>query len=387
MPLLFILSTAAFVSAFSIRVLDPLVPSIARDLGVTIAAAAMLAPAYTFPYALSQPLLGGISDQFGKERTIRICTALLAMSLAVATVASDYTTLFIARVMAGLSGGGMIPVAFAIIGDRFEVAQRQVALARVVMASQIAILLSSGLSGLIAARFGWRVVFGVAGAVVLVSFVMMLRGLPNATPRPAQRISFSGMGRIYLSVFRSPMARFVLPAAAVEGIALFGLMPFVAHRLEVRGLGGMQEAGLVLAGMSIGGITFTLLVGRLLQRFGRARLIRAGGVISCGAYFAMAAAQSWQVEGACFAALGFGFFMIHNSLQLLATELVPEARSSSIAMFAFCFFLGQALGPVLYHAGFEALGNSVPLLLAGSVLLAMALAVGAILDRKPAPTG
>ena len=384
MPLLLVLCTAAFVSAFSIRILDPLVPSIARDLGVAIGAAAMLAPAYTFPYALSQPVLGGLGDRFGKERIIKICTAILTLALIAAVFAPSYVLLFAARCLAGVGGGGMIPIAFAIIGDRFPVAERQVALARMVMASQVAILLSASLSGLIAARFDWRLVFAMAAVVAGVSFVLLMRGLP-AAPAPAPSpLGPASMKAQYRAVLSSPMARYVLPGALVEGMTLFGLLPFVAYRLEVRQLGGMEEAGLVLAAMSIGGIAFTALVGPLLRWLGRAGLIRAGGLIAFLGLLALANCQSWQQEAACFAALGFGFFMIHNSMQLLATELAPDARASSVAMFAFSFFLGQAVGPLVYHAGFEALGLQAPLIVAGGLLLGLALWLGAVLDRKAA---
>lgn len=385
MPLLLVLSIAAFVSSFSIRILDPLVPEIARDLGVLIGTAAMLAPAYTFPYALSQPVLGAIGDKLGKERLIKICLGLLALSLAAATFATSYPVLFAARCCAGIAGGGIIPISFAIIGDHFPVAQRQVALARLVMASQLAILLSAGMAGLVAARFGWRAAFGLAGGVAAVSFLMMLRALPDAVPGDASpRLSFDQMRERYLGVLRSPLARVVLPAATIEGMVMFGLLPFVAHRLEERRLGAMIEAGLVLAAMSVGGIAFTLLVGRLLALLGREGLIRAGGLVALVAMTGIAVSVSWTMEALFFALLGFGFFMIHNSLQLQATELAPQARASSVALFAFFFFLGQAIGPLVYHAGFESMGLTWPIVIGGCVLAAMAFFVAARLQLRPA---
>ena len=385
MPLLLVLSIAAFVSAVSIRILDPLVPSIARDLGILVGTAAMLAPAYTFPYALSQPVLGAIGDQLGKERIIKICLGLLALSLAAGAFATDYTTLFIARCCAGMAGGGIIPISFAIVGDHVPVAQRQVALARLLMASQMAILLSAGLAGATAARFGWRTVFGMAAALAAVSFVMMVKALPNKQRSAgAPPLSLGLVREQYGTVLSNPRALVVLPAAAIEGMVLFGLLPFVAHRLETRELGGIVEAGLVLAAMSVGGIAFTLSVSRLLAKLGREGLIRIGGSIACTGMMGIAFSRSWPFEAAFFAVLGFGFFMIHNSLQLQATELAPKSRASSVAMFAFCFFLGQALGPVVYHAGFEALGMNAPIVIGGLVLLALGFTLAFALQMKPA---
>ena len=381
MPLLFVLSTAAFVSSFSIRILDPLVPSIARDLGILVGSAAMLAPAYTFPYALAQPVLGGIGDHLGKERIIKICLGVLTLSLAAAVIAPDYVTLLLARSLGGIAGGGIIPVAFAIVGDHVPVGLRQVALARLVMASQAAILLSAALAGMIAQNYGWRASFGVAAAISGGSFVLMVQALPSTHGNGVGPLSLQSIWTKYGSVLEHPLAALILAGAMVEGIALFGLLPFVAYRLEVQGLGGIKEAGLVLATMSVGGITFTLLVGRLLLVLGREWLIRCGGLASAIALAGIAYSSSWAIEAAWFALLGFGFFMIHNSLQLMATEMAPRSRASSVALFAFSFFLGQAMGPLLYHYGFELLGLEGPLIIAAAMLLVFAFGLARILKR------
>jgi hypothetical protein len=56
MPLLLLLSLAAFASSLSLRVLDPVIPEIARDLSTQIGTAALRASAIAFPCALGQPL-------------------------------------------------------------------------------------------------------------------------------------------------------------------------------------------------------------------------------------------------------------------------------------------------------------------------------------------
>jgi len=44
------------------------------------------------------------------------------------------------------------------------------------------------------------------------------------------------------------------------------------------------------------------------------------------------------------AAIGAGFYMLHNTLQTNATQMAPAARGLAISLFAFCYFLGQAAG-------------------------------------------
>ena len=42
--------------------------------------------------------------------------------------------------------------------------------------------------------------------------------------------------------------------------------------------------------------------------------------------------------------LGLAFYLLHNTLQTMATEMSPSARGSAISAFAFCLFCGQAIG-------------------------------------------
>ena len=79
MRLLAILATSCFVSSMSMRIIDPVVPGISRDLGVDPAAVAMLATFYAFPYALAQPVQGAFGDALGSARIIKIAQATHAL--------------------------------------------------------------------------------------------------------------------------------------------------------------------------------------------------------------------------------------------------------------------------------------------------------------------
>jgi predicted MFS family arabinose efflux permease len=83
--------------------------------------------------------------------------------------------------------------------------------------------------------------------------------------------------------------------------------------------------------------------------------------------------------------LGFGFFLLHNSVQTEVTELAPSARASSFSLHAFSFFLGQALGPMVYGVALPTIGATISLSL-GATLLA-ATGVVASLALRPLPGG
>ncbi|NOU06734.1 MAG: MFS transporter [Hyphomicrobiaceae bacterium] len=381
MPLMLILSCAAFVSAFSIRMIDPLVPAIARDFSIPIETAALLASAFTFPYALSQPILGPLGDAAGKERIIKICLGVLTLALVVATLASQLEFLFLARMIAGIAGGGIIPIAFAIIGDRFEMQERQVALSRMIMASQISILMGSLGGGFVAANYGWRWMFGVPAVFVLVVLLLALRNLKSPPGEIRQPLSIARTRASYLEALKSPYAAICLIGVFIGGCTMFGLTPFIAGRLERLQMGGLRESGMIIGAMSIGGIIFTLLVRQLLARLGRVGLVRLGGAILSTALILYAFATNWQQQALLFGFIGMGFFMMHNCLQALGVELAPKARASGISLMAFVFFLGQAAGPVVYSFAFSASGQRAPIVAAGVIFALLSLWVSIRLSR------
>jgi predicted MFS family arabinose efflux permease len=66
--------------------------------------------------------------------------------------------------------------------------------------------------------------------------------------------------------------------------------------------------------------------------------------------------------------VGFGTYLFHNTLQTHATQMMPAVRGTSVALFASCFFFGQAIGALWAGPAFDHLG-AVPLLLIPAVLL------------------
>ena len=182
MHLLFVLATSCFVSSMSMRLIDPVVPDVARDLNVSAATIALLASVYAFPYALGQPVLGALGDALGKARIIKIALGVLFVCLAASAAAPTVDVLFVARLIGGAAGGGIIPLAFAIVGDRFEMSERQVALSRVLTAIIAGQLLGSVGSGLIASYFGWRVVMTASAALTLSALLITISQLrPKAS--------------------------------------------------------------------------------------------------------------------------------------------------------------------------------------------------------------
>src|SRR5580693_9295577 len=101
-PALNVVALACFSAALSGRALDPVLPHVADDFGVTIAAAAGFSSVFAFTFAVIQPLVGAAADLFGKARLIIVCLALLGLSNVLGALSDTFALLFATRILAGI---------------------------------------------------------------------------------------------------------------------------------------------------------------------------------------------------------------------------------------------------------------------------------------------
>lgn len=371
MPLLYVLAATCFISGISSRLLDPLVPDIARDFGASASLVAMLASAYTLPNAIAQPLIGALGDAVGKVRVLKICLVWLVLMLVLAAAAWSIGALFVARILGGTVGGGLFPLALAMVGDRYAYKDRQVGISYLLSAVLSAQLIGMIAAGFIASTLGWRPVLWIVASAGVAIMIVTLFNLPSSEREEARAFSLSRAMTGYAEVLRSRRARACYLAVFVEGCFINGFFPYVASMLEAHGSPGTWKAGLVLAGVGIGGVLYSAFVARILQALGGSfNAMRFGTVLVSVVFFLVALSQAWWLQALWFVAMGFGFYMLHGSLQTEVTEVTPVLRGTAASLHAFFFVMGQAVGPIVYAGLLWAAGTTASLLIAAVVLAA-----------------
>ena len=166
---------------------------------------------------------------------------------------------------------------------------------------------------------------------------------------------------------------------------MLGLFPYVALLLLDRGEARSSIAGLVLGGFALGGVAYALMVRMLLGHLLPNRLMLAGAVIAAAALLGAAFRIPWPAEMAAFAFLGYGFYMLHASIQVQATEIAPHARGAAMALHSFFFFTGQAIGPVLYGFGLVHFGAVTTLSIGSGVILLVGVFTSRLLQERTSP--
>lgn len=369
-----VLILTGFLSGTGIRVADPLLALIASGFGASVAAAAPVVAGFTLAYGLAQPVLGPLGDRLGKLRLIAGCMALYGAATLAAALAPSLGALTAARAVAGAFAGGLIPVAIALIGDRTSYETRQATLGRFMTGMVMANLITAPLAGVAGDAVGWRPVFGLLGLAALAAAVPLWREAAR-TPAVAQAPGVGALAR-YAMLLRRPAARRLLLLVGFEGALAFGAPPFIGaflvegHRLS------FTAAGLALGAAGLGALLYTRIAGWLVRRFGERGLLVGGGA-GLVLWLGGVAAAPPPVVAATNLVGGFALGAFHGVLQARGSEMLPESRSTGMAAFAFCLFVGLAAGAAIVGAllpliGYRALFASAA---AGTAVLAAA-AVG-----------
>jgi predicted MFS family arabinose efflux permease len=210
----------------------------------------------------------------------------------------------------------------------------------------------------------------------------------GALTRVPAKVDFSVLKQGYRTIFANPNAKVCYGAVFVEGCCVLGLFPYVASFLFEQGVTSLSISGLVIAGFAVGGLFYTLSVSRFLPRLGVSGMMISGAALMGLQLAIIAFGPRWPLQALTFIFMGWGFYMIHGSLQVFASELSVEARATALSLHSFFFFMGQTIGPIAYGFGILNVGKMPTLLTSAVIITALGLACGRLLRQtRPADAG
>src|SRR6476469_3062081 len=377
---LYVISGASFAAALSARALDPVLPHVAEDFGVSIATAAGFAAVFAFTFSIIQPIVGAAADLFGKTRLMIGCLVLLGLANILGAVSTSFSVLFATRILAGIGSGGVFPIALGLTSDLVAPEKRQVAIGRTLAGAMTGNILGASASGIIGDFLGWRGVLAVLGVLVLVASVAVAAGFRDAAlTRPPARMSLGMLKHGYRTIFANPNAIVCYGAVFIEGCCVLGLFPYIASFLFELGETRLAIAGIVIAGFAVGGLFYTMSVSRFLPRLGVNGMMIAGAALVGLQLAIVAFGPGWKIQAVSLLFMGWGFYMIHGCLQVFASELSVEARATALSLHSFFFFMGQTVGPIAYGFGIQHAGKVPTLLTAAVVMIALGFACARLL--------
>lgn len=367
-----ILACAAFAAQAMVRSTDSLLPQIANDLQTTVGAASVIVTFYLLAHGSVQLIIGPIGDRFGKYLCVSIGAACSTLLVIACGLAPNLPTLVAARLLCGLATGWIIPFAMAFIGDVIPYERRQQVLGSFLSGQILGQMFGQSAGGVLGDYFGWRNVFFILAALLAVAtvglFYELLRNpVTHARNAPAQQ----GHGFIsdYTTVLRSPWARLLILMAFIESFAMFGAFTYVGADLHLRFGVNFTLVGLFVGFFAVGGLIYSLSVRTMVAWLGQIGLSFSGGLVLAAAFIALAFAPHYAIAPLAITATGLGFYMLHNTLQVNATQMSPQARGTAVAIFSSALYMGQTAGVAGAGFIFDRF-TAVPVFLSAAAILA-----------------
>lgn len=370
----FLLSLAAFASAASLRATDTLLPQLAAEFSATTGNAASVVTAFAISYGLLQAAYGPLGDRYGKYLMVCVATLASALGTYACAIAPTLDALVVARFAAGATVGALIPLSMAWIGDAVAYEQRQALIARFLLGQIMGTAFGQSVAGVLGEHYGWRAIFVVLALLYLIVGMLLLWELRSnpITRRSAEHARVSILAGLagMAGLLAYPWVRIVVVTVFLEGMMMFGSIAFIPAHLQQRYALGPAVAGAMVSAYAVGGVLYALGAKRFVARLGERGLAAGGGLALAVGYVSLAFAPlAWaSVPGILL--IGVGFYMLHNTLQVNATQMAPASRGSAVSLFALCLFTGQSVGVWLAGRVVDAYGTR-PVFLAVALGLAL----------------
>jgi predicted MFS family arabinose efflux permease len=339
--LVLLLATACGAAVATNYYVQPLLHTIGVTFGVADSTAGLLVTAGQTGYAIGLAFLVPLGDLLERRRLITGMLVVAAAALAVAAAAPGFATLVSALAVAGVTTVAaqiIVPMAASLAADD----QRGRVVGAVMSGLMIGVLLARIISGLIASVAGWRPVFVVAGAILLVLAGTLRRSLPDTGPGAA--ISYRAL---LASVVRLVRGEPVLRQRMALGAASMGCFSILWTSVAFLLSGPPYHYGDAVIGLfglaGLAGAVAAPLVGRLADR-GYGRRATLGTIVILLASWGLLAlgARSLAALIVGIVLLDLGAQALHISNQSVIYTLHPQARSRVNTAYMVAYFVGGA---------------------------------------------
>ena len=191
-----LVALASFMEVLDTTIANVLINYIAGGLGVSEDEASWVVTTYLVANAVALTASSFLTRQLGRKSFFLICLALFTVSSVLSGYAWNLQALLLFRIMQGLGGGGMVPVAQSILADSFPPEKRGQGFALFGVAMVVAPVVGPALGGWLADNFSWRWAFVINGPVGVLAFALIALILrePAAAVAERRRVRQQGGG-------------------------------------------------------------------------------------------------------------------------------------------------------------------------------------------------
>lgn len=396
---------ATVIQALDSTIANLALPYMQGSLNATIDQVAWVLTSYIIATAIMTAPMGWMAARFGRKQLLIVCLFGFAVFSAACALAQSLEQIVIFRLLQGMFGAGLVPLAQSILLDMYPAEQRAPAMAAWGAGLMIGPIIGPPIGGVLTDLYHWRLVFVVSVPFALIAIVGLLILLPRSVPQA--RLRFDWLGFIILGIaiasfqlmldrgqtedwFDSPQ---IILAAVLAGLGTylfivhiltaerpfinpavfrdrnfviatfmlfcFGVVLISSNALAAPWLQTVSNypvgyAGLILAPRGLASMFGMMMVGRLPNQFDQRWVIAFGLLCTAWSFWDM---TGWTPDvdtdwlTFVMSVQGFGLGVTFIPLQVIAFTTLPAAlRTEASALINLFRNIGAALGVSMVSA-------------------------------------
>ncbi|WP_342420505.1 MFS transporter [Paenibacillus sp. FSL E2-0178] len=370
-------------------------PDVTETFGITAASASWIVTGYSIMFSIASITYSRLSDFLPIRRLLVIGLLTLGLAAVAGFFSTNFIFLLIVRILQASGAGAVMSLSLVLFTRYVPQARRGKAMATIMSAVSLGLGLGPVAGGSIVEYLGWTWLFAVTAAILLLVPLFLIL-LPKEVPT---RGSFDILGGVFLGVgttglllfltsglwvaliagivaiilfvgrIRTTPDPFVMPALfhnrsylvlALVGVAsylcsfatLFLLPQILVHRFGF----SASHAGLVIFPGSLLAIFVSRTVGRIIDRYGNAGILRLAPflVLAATVLFALFAGRSWVAVMLVYMIMSLSFTVLSSSVSNEISRILPASQiGSGMGLFQLLQFFSGAFSVAMAASALE----------------------------------
>ncbi|MGB1091737.1 MAG: MFS transporter [Oceanobacter sp.] len=342
------LCLGSFMVFNNLYVTQPLLPTLARDFGISELEASHSFTVSTLTMALALLVFGPLSDVLGRKWLmlgsmlgILICTLALSQ-------AQNYAQLLALRALQGFFLGGLPAIAVAYMADEFEPTALMSAVGFYIAANSLGGIGGRVMGGWAGDAMGWNNAFIVVGGLGLVIWLTVSALLPKPSgfqPRPLRPASMAADLWMHL---KTPSLLMAFVFGGLQFFIFINQYSYITFRLAAAPYSLTANLLGLLFLTYLSGTLASTLSGRFTRRYGQPACMAAGSLILIMGSLVTLFDSIWLIVTGLLIN-SFGFFFAHSSASGWVSRNAQHAKASASSLYLVFYYLGASTGGLYLH--------------------------------------
>jgi len=345
---LLIVALVAVVNALGYGIIIPILYSYSKRFGLNDFQNGLLFSIFSVGQFISTPIIGRMSDKYGRKPLLVISLAGTALSFFMAAFAPTALFLYIARALDGLTAGN-IPVASAVISDSTEIKDRAKGFGIIWASFGFGFVFGPAISAF-TVKFNPSLPFIIAGIISVISVIITALFLPETNKHlgEVKKGKLFDISKLFEAMTYESVGLILFSSllyANVFGLYIYAFQPFAVEVLKL----SADKIALIFTGIgAVGLITQLFFIAKLTKKYGETHLIHIMFFILSLSFLSIYFIRNILAYVVVVFIIGFGNSFVNPLIQtLLSKETDEKSQGTIMGLNSSYIAIGMTIGPIL----------------------------------------